>query len=189
MTIRLEDVFVAASVVQLARTIKYHMSCDDLKMETRLDRLPSGLITLNSSPKPSGFASAGVWVDPEGEWSAVACVNTSDSHTLRVTTNSKESGVRVLSTEFTDLFTLVSLLSDIEHDEYMTAIWWVGTDGAHVIDLASREGMTPKELLQNFQDVHSSELWDAQDILRETYPAPWLRTYIDSKLRRGEEIR
>jgi hypothetical protein len=186
VTIHLEDVFVAASVVQLARTIKYHLSRDDLKMETRLDRLPSGLITLNSSPKPSGFASAGVWVDPEGEWSAVACVNTSDSHTLRVTTNSKESGVRVLSTEFTDLFTLVSLLSDIEHDEYMTAI---GTDGAHVIDLASVEGVTPKELLNNFRDVYSSELWDAPDILREMYPEPWLRTYIDSKLRRVEEMR
>jgi hypothetical protein len=186
VTFHLEDVFVAASVVQLARTIKYHMSCDDLKMETRLNRLPSGLVTLNCPPKPSGFASAGVWVDPEGEWSAVACVNTSDSHTLRVTANSKESEVRVLSTEFTDLFTLVSLLSDIERDDYMTVI---GTDGAYIIDLASREGMTPKELLQNFQDVHSSKLWDAPDILREMYPEPWLRTYIDSKLRHVKELR
>ena len=186
MTILLEDVFVAASVVQLARTINYHLSCDDLKMETRLDRLPSGLVALNSPPKPSGFASAGVWVDPDDGWSATACVITSDSHTLRVTANSKEAEVRVLSTEFTDLFTLVALLSDIEHDDYMTAI---GTDGAHIIDLASREGMTPKELLQNFQDVHSSELWDAPDLLREMYPEPWLRTYIDSKLRRVEDMR
>jgi hypothetical protein len=103
-----------------------------------------------------------------------------------VTTNSKEAEIRVLSTEFTDLFTLVSLLSDIERDDYMTVI---GTDGAYIIDLASREGMTPKELLQNFQDVHSSELWDAPDILREMYPEPWLRTYIDSKLRHVKELR
>ena len=103
---------------------------------------------------------------------AVACVNTSDSH-FSGDHKLKRIKVRVLSTGFTDLFTLWCHCYRILNMTITLTV--IGTDGAYIIDLASAV-VTPKELLQNFQDVHSSELWDAPDILREMYPEPWLRT-------------